>query len=84
VSASTVFGKFVSDCKDSIILAKRAKQLIGNKEFPGEKIRLKRDFKSKFQAVNFNSKSSKQSCWIWMKLSFTVKNGRREENMTMS
>lgn len=46
VIPSTVFGKYLSDCKDGLILAKRAKQLIQHKQFPGEKIRLKRDFKS--------------------------------------
>lgn len=52
VSPNTAFGKFLSDCKDQLILAKRAQQHMKHKRFPGDKIRLKRDFKSKFTLKN--------------------------------
>jgi hypothetical protein len=52
VSPTTVFGKFLSDCKDQLILAKCASKYMKHKSFRGEKIRLKRDFKSKISPKN--------------------------------
>lgn len=45
VSPVSVFGRFLSDCKDQLILARRAEKAMRFKPYQGEKIRLKRNFK---------------------------------------